>query len=205
MEITLDGGYKDDNSTLHNHVTFGKRFDGATLFALDENPHAEVPTQFQLLTIAATITKFGALTMPVPLGVLLKLNINDIDELIKAHNQFMAEGVGERKVEFISDSEVKLAFGYEDNGIIYNRVKFGNRLIGYDRVAADLTGFAPLRREYFLIGRQMTSFTSGDGQYKLDCPIGIEVFEKLDAEDFMTVRVAAVKWRQSFRRSVEAV
>jgi hypothetical protein len=201
MEITLDDGYTDGRGALHKQVTFGKRYDGATLFALNESPTSEIPTQYQLSIVAATITKFGTMTMPVPLDVLLKLYEDDIQALVKAHNQFMADGVGERKVEFVSDSEVKLAFGYEDNGIIYNRVKFGNRLRGLDQVAADNTGFESLRREYFLIGRRIESFTSDDGTFKLDCPVAIEVFEKLDAEDFVTVRIAATRWRQSFRRS----
>lgn len=205
MEIVLTGGYtqtqQDKKDVLHNHVTFDKRLDGASLFAMDENPASEIQTQAMLLTIAATITKFGTLPMPVPLEVLLKLNINDIQALRNAHNKFMAEGVGEREVEFPSDSEVKLAFGYTDNGVTYTHVKFGVRLTGYDLVAADDAGYREgvMRREYFLIGRELKSISTDDGQYKLDGPFDLSLFEKLDGEDFVSMRIAATRWRGSFR------
>jgi hypothetical protein len=202
MEIVLDGGgYIDSKGVRHNHVTFDKRLDGAALFAIDESPMAAVSTQLQLMTVAATITKFGTLMLPVPLDVLLKLDIEDIKALRKAHNKFMADGVGERQVEFPSNSEVKLAFGYQDNGVTYTRCTFGVRLNGYDLVAADKEGHAEgtMRREYFLIGREITGISTDDGQHKLAGPFDVSLFAKLDVEDFMSLRIAATRWRESFR------
>lgn len=205
MDIELVEGYTDTEQVTHRKVTFGKRLDGATLFAIDDSPESAIPTQFKLLAVRATITAFGTLTMPVALQTLLKLDAEDIKALIAAHNKFMAEGLGGRKPEFISDSEVKLAFGYEANGITYNRVEFGKRLNGYDLVEADMTGFSQLRREYFLIGRQIVRLLTDDKKHTLDGSAEIQTFEKLDAEDFVTLRVAAEKWRQSFRRGNDSV
>lgn len=213
MKITLDCGYtsykgKDDTTgECHREVTFGQRYDGAAMFAIDDDPQSAVSTQFQLLTVRATITAFGTLPMPVPLDVLLKLDMLEIEDLIKAHNQYMAETIGERKVEYPSNSEVFLAFGYRANGHIYDRVTFGKRLNGYDRVAADTSGHkqSSLRRQYFLIGREITRLSTRDGQYTLDGPFGLEMVEKLDAEDVVALGVAATLWRESFRASRDAV
>lgn len=205
MDIELIDGYTDADQVTHRKVTFGKRLDGTMLFAIDDSPESAIPTQFQLLAVRATITAFGTLTMPVALDALLKLDADDIKALIDAHNKFMAEGLNGHKPEFISDSEVKLAFGYEANGITYNRIEFGKRLNGYDLVDADKTGFNQLRREYFLIGRQIIRLATDDKKHTLDGPAEVQMFEKLDAEDFVTVRVAAIKWRQSFRSRNDAV
>jgi hypothetical protein len=205
MDIELIEGYTDPDQATHRKVTFGKRLDGGTLMAIDDDPQSAFPTQFKLLAVRATITAFGTLPMPVPLEVLLKLDAEDIKALIAAHNKFMAEGLGERKTEFVSDSVVKLAFGYEAGGLVYNRWEFGTRLKGYDLVEADKTGFGQLRREYFLIGREIVRLSTDDGKYTLDGSVEIQTVEKLDAEDFVNLRIAALRWRESFRASNRAV
>jgi hypothetical protein len=205
MDIALTEGYKDPQGLEHRNVTFGKRLDGATLFSIDEDPQSDIQTQFQLLTLRATITAFGTLTMPVTLDALLKLDGVDIDDLVKAHNKFMAEGLDGRQFTFVSDSEATLAIGYTPNSLTYTKVIFGKRLNGYDRVEADKTGFATLRHEYFLIGREIARLETADGQHTLDGPFGIEMFEKLDGYDFAMMRVAAVRWRESFRASKQKV
>jgi phage FluMu protein gp41 len=199
MNITLTEGYTDSKGVTHRDVTFGKRYDGATMFALDEDPQGDIPTQYQLLIVRTTITAFGMLSMPATLEQLLKLDTTDIRDLVDAHNKFMVESLEGRAPEFISESKVKLALGYESNGVVYNIVEFGNRLNGYDWVEADKTGFKSLRREYFLIGREITKLSTEDGKLSLDGPAEVQIFEKLDAEDFVTMRVAAVRWRESFR------
>jgi len=205
MDIVLEAGYTDPQKVEHRNVTLGKRLNGATLFALDEDPRSDIPTQFQLLTVRSTITAFGSLDMPVQLEVLLKLDGTEIDDLISAHNKFMAEGLEGRAPEILSDNQVKLAFGYESEGLTYTRVEFGHRLNGYDRVEADKTGYKTLKREYLLIGREITKLSTDDGQYTLDGPVEIQMFEKLDGVDFVTLRVAAIRWRESFRAINRAV
>lgn len=205
MELVLSKGYKDKQGVVHRDVTFGKRYTGATLLAIDTDPQGDIPTQFKLLVARATITKFGTLPMPVPLDVLLKLNRLEITALMNAHNKFMQESLSGRKNEYTSDSEMVLAFGYEDNGRTYNRVRFGTYLNGYDEIAADQNGYQGLHREYFLIGRQITSLSTLDGEHKLDGPFELEMFKQLDAEDFIGLGVAATIWQESFRGEGDAL
>ncbi len=95
----------------------------------------------------------------------------DIEGLINAHEMFLAMGTNGRTWETLSDSEVRLAVGYELDGVTYNLVKMGNRLTGLDLVAADKEGFQELKRQCFLIGRQIASISTEDKTGEIMCPI----------------------------------
>lgn len=186
-------------------VTFGKRLTGGDLMRLDEDPQSDIPTQHQLLILRAGITGFGSLPIPVPLTTLLALDSVDIDDLVTAANAFDERGLDGRAPEFVSDSEVRLAIGFESNGLVYNHVRFGRRVTGNDLVAADKKGFKGLRRECFLMGREIASLETNAGGHSLDGPVEMQVFEQLDGGDIVTLRQASQIWRDSFRRSGGAV
>jgi hypothetical protein len=206
--------YTIELSVSGTRVTFGKRLRGIDLFNIDADPQSNIPTQNQLLIVRAAITEFGALKLsdqqgkflPVALTVLLALDTVDIDDLIAGYNEFLAQGLEGRAAKFVSASEVKLALGYERDGIVYTSVTFGNRLTGLDRVQADRDGYAlGIKRECFLIGKETVRLSSADNAAVIEGPIGIEVFEQLDNDDVLTLTKAAVKWRDSFRKSGRGV
>lgn len=72
---------KTKKEAFHSKVTFGKRLMVKDLIALDNDPQAQNPTQYQDLVRRKMITKFGSLTMPVALNVLLGLDVIDRDDL----------------------------------------------------------------------------------------------------------------------------
>lgn len=198
-------GSRGEEAVRHTRVVFGKRLTGAVLMAIHDDPQSNIPTQHQLMLLRGGITQFGELPIPVLLTVLLALDSIDIEDLVAANDRYLALTQEGRAPEFVSDSEVKLAFGFEDNGLVYNRVRFGRRVVGRDLVDAEKKGYAELRRECYLIGREVERLTTEDGAHVLDGPIELQVFEQLDAYDITTLRAASMGWRDSFRKSRKGV
>src|SRR5438128_2150481 len=83
-------GRRNQKDTLHRSVSFGKRINGKTLFAIDADPQSDIPTQYADLLMRASIVKFGTLKMPVSLGVLLGLDSVDREALSDAFAVFTA-------------------------------------------------------------------------------------------------------------------
>lgn len=203
--IELEIGHFDGKGVRHTRVTFGKRLRGRELFEMDADQQSDIPTQHQLMIYRGAITEFGTLPIPVPLTTLLKLDVVDLDALMAAYDEFLSVGTEGRIAKSISESEIKLALGYENNGIIYDHVIFGNRLTGMDLVAAEKESLDGLRRECFLIGRQIKRLSSDDGAHTLDGPIELQIFEKLDGSDIVAMRAASLVWRRSFRSQREKI
>lgn len=201
IEIHLSGGYKDTKGVLHQRVVFGRRPTGRELFAIDSDPQAGLSTQYNDLIMRVSITAFGGLTMPVVLKALLTLDACDRDELNEAYEKFISESLGDRKVDFPSDEMVKLAFGYESNGLVYDLVTFGRMTNGYDLLEADRLGLDRTQRACFVIGKQITKLSQSEGSSVLDGPVALNIFEKLDAIDIHALQVGAAKWKEFFRRS----
>lgn len=198
LELTI--GHTDLKKVTHTRVTFGQRINGKRLFAIDEDPQSSITTQYQDLLLRAAITEFGSLKMPVALSVLLSLDSIDRDDLNNAFNRFSTENLGERQVDYLADNLLRLAFGYEANGLIYDLVEFGSRLTGMDEVEADRKKLTGIRRVCFLAGKQVIRLSQSDGQSALEGPIPLDYFERLDAVDIQAIRVASEVWRNSFRR-----
>lgn len=185
----------------HTRVTFGKRLTGADLMRIHDDPQSNVPTQHQLLLLRAGITQFGSLPMPVTLLALLSLDSVDIEDLVAGNNQFLSNTQEGREAEFVSDSEVKLPFGFQSESITYNRVHFGRRVTGMDMVQAEKKGYDNLRGECYLIGREIERLSTEDSAHSLDGPVELQVFEALDGHDIAILRAASSGWRDSFRKS----
>jgi len=199
IQVNLTRGYTDEKGQVHQLVVIGKRLTGAALMAASESPEAALSTQHELLILRAGITQFGTLPIPPPLKAFLPLGETEIDDLVEAHNRFLAESLDGKLPEFLSESELKLAIGYDLNGLIYNRVRFSKWITGFDMVEADRKGLLGLRRELFFIGRQIDRLSSEDGNAELPGPIGLDVFARLDGVDIVAMRGAAIRWRESFR------
>lgn len=202
--VTLVIGY-DDGKTIHRDVELSRRLLGADLFAIDENPQSNLTTNHELMILAKSITKFGALRMPVPLTVLLSLDSIDRDDLLEAYNELEAEGAEGRGSEIVSDSKVRLADGIEIGGVRYDVVEFGLRIRGYDYAEADKQQLGGARKAFFLVGRQVSRLSQSDGEVAIDGPLGLELLEQFFARDLYAMRSASELWRQSFRRSGKTV
>jgi phage FluMu protein gp41 len=198
--VELAGGYKDKKEVVHRAVAFAHRITAKDLFALDEDPRATIPTQYNDLLLSRAITKFGELKIPIAATVLLDLDSVDREDLVEGHNVFSALSAEGHNAEFLPDHNVRLGWGFKINGLEYRRVAFGRRVTGRDEVDADRAGLKPgVRRLCFLIGRQIQKISTQDSSSEIDGPVSLSEFESLDGADVATLRGAAELWRQSFR------
>lgn len=205
INITLARGYTDADGKEHREVTIGRRLTGRDMFALDDSPLAEIATQRHSLIVSKGITKFGSLSIPVSLKTLLSLTRTDREDLIGTYNRFALESAGERQPEFLPGNKVRLAFGFNIGGILYDMAEFGNEITGYDEVDGDKLGLTGLSHACFLIGREITRLSQSDGTAVLEGRVELESFEELDAADIANLQIAAALWRDSFRAPREKV
>jgi hypothetical protein len=196
--VTLIFGYNDGNQT-HTEVVFSHRLTGADLLRISDDEMSEKTTQFNLMMQQAAITKFGSLSMPVPMTVLLSLKSPDRQELNKAHNKFLKKTSQGHRSEVISDAKVRLGYGFQIDGATYDVVEFGNLLSGYDELEAD--EMERWRRACFLQGKQISKLSQSNGQAVRLGPVELEHFDKLDGGDIFVLEAAATRFQDSFRRT----
>lgn len=207
--IELIEGYKTTDPATgqeikHTTVTFGRRVTAKDLMSLDNDPQSANQTQYNDLIRRKMITKFGTLKMPVALNVLLSLDSIDRDDLAFAADRFLRESRGERTFEYLDNHTVKLPFGFDIDGTIYNVVRFGNRITGRDNVEADGYGNG-VTRLCFTIGKQIAEISTEDNTASIKGTVELEHFDSLDSEDITILQVGSELWRQSFRHKRKAV
>lgn len=199
-KIELITGYTDKKGVTHREVVFGKRLTTLDLIALDTDPQAQDPTQYNDLIRRKMITKFGGLSVPVGLNVLLSLDMIDREDLDRAADAFMAESRDGRTGETRDGNIVKLRFGFDIDGTMYDIAQFGALTTGRDEVEANKLSLEGVGRECLMIGRQIIALRTEDGTVAdLAGPVALKAFEKLDAEDLQLLRIGARFWRVSFR------
>lgn len=194
--VTLIFGYKDGNTT-HKEVVFSHRLTGADLLRISDDEMSEKTTQFNLMMQQAAITKFGSLSMPVPMTVLLSLKSPDRQELNRAHNKFLTATSKGHKSEVISASKIRLGFGFKIDGVTFDVVEFGNLLSGYDELEAD--EMERWRRACYLQGKQISKLSQSTGPAIRLGAVELEHFDTLDGSDIFVLEAAASKWQDSFR------
>lgn len=194
--IELAFGYTDKDGKTHKKVTFGKRPKVRDFILLDTNPQAQSPTQYEQLVKRLMITEFGTLTMPVMLPVLVKLDTADNDRLTTATDNFLQISREERQGELLPDNEVRLIFGIEIDGVIYDIAKFGNRLTVADNVEADNLKLGNgVARTAFQIGKQICELRHSESGLKIQGQVTVENLSGMDSEDFNLLRLAAEFFR----------
>jgi hypothetical protein len=198
--IALFTGYTDKEGKTHKSATFGRRLTGNDLFNMNEDDDFGQRTKSQLMIMAAAITQFGGLPIPAPLTVLLSLNRADRLHLTRGYNRFLELSATGRKVDETHDpATVKLAFGFERVGTLYDVAKFGNLVDGYTEVEADK--FQGWRRTCFLLGKEIAELSQSDGQETVKGPIPLEMFGMLDASDIFALTATEVLWLDSMQTS----
>lgn len=201
LTTTLLFGYTDRGGTLHRDVTFGRRLSGREFFLIDQDGQNKSSSQYSDLIVRHAITAFGTLRMPVGQNILLGLNRTDREFLVEEHGRVMDESMDGRSSEVLSDSAVRLAFGFERDGQVYDVIEFGNHSTGNDEVAAHRQKLIGVKRECYLAGMQVSRMSSSEGAGEITGPMELSIFDQLDASDITPILEGAARWRDSFRQT----
>lgn len=210
LTIELKTGYTDNEGVTHKTVTFGRHITLEDMFQLDESPLNNSETDRALLSVSRSVTSFGTLPKSETLFLAAFLELNEFDavDLMEGFGKFSDQRNEGRIPDVTSESEIILSVGLEKDGVIYRRVRFGRQITVRDMADADRAGAEDegLKRQCFLIGRQIASIATEDGSKEIKAPIGLDLLSGLDAAtDLPTLRYASLRWRDSFRRQREKV
>jgi hypothetical protein len=204
-KITLQFGYTDKKGNVHKDVVFGKRLTVQDIVQIEGDPRSKNPTNYLDLIARASIVKFGSLKCPPLLDVLLDLNSIDREDIFVGMSSYLEQSKPTKEIDYTDDHKVLLNFGFAIGDSCYDIVEFGKLTTGRDEVEADRLKLTGVARECFMIDRQIKSISTTDGSANVELPLGMEMFEALDAEDFNMLRNGARAWRLSFRIGREAV
>lgn len=194
--IELTYGYTDKKGVTHKDVTFGYRVTVGDLVMLDNNPMAQNQTQREQLVRRQMITKFGTLSLPVPLNVLAALDTMDDDRMRIGADHYLQITRDGRQAEYRNNDEVKLIFGVEIDGVRYDVVKFGRRLTVADNIEADNRNLGNgIARICFQICKQIVELSDSETGIKLEGPIESEKLSGMDSEDLQVLRFAGEFFR----------
>lgn len=207
--VTLPNGHvppEGEDREPQKRVVFGRRPTGTDLMKIAEDAQSQLDTNYELMLTAACITEFGGLQTPVPLGVLLALKRHDRRALLKGRNTYLEKSLGSRTVEALSDEGVRLAYGLQAGGQVYELVKFGNELTGLQEVEVEAKGFEGWRRVAALMALEIKQLAQpGEGGATFSGPFDLAMFEQADWLDLIAMGEARDRWINSFRVLDESV
>lgn len=195
-QVILDVGYTDSKKNTHRKLTFGHRPLGRDLFEVERLSRNEADNIAALFKAAAV--RFGELNH-VSLNAFLSLDLLDRELVDEGYQIFLRASREGRAAEFIDAATVKLAFGYVRDGITYNRVTFGNMTTGWDEVNAERRSHLAIERSCYLLGCEITSFSSEDGSQVLETPLAMSIFAELDMDDILALKEASDRWQEHLR------
>lgn len=200
--IELEYGYQDkENPELaHRRVEFSHRPTGGDFMKAMEETDGANP-EYLFVLMQAAISKFGDLTMPVPMTVLLSLNWIDQEDLQSAFFEFLGDTGSKQEAKILETGKVQLGFGIKRaDGTNFDIVEFGKILNGYDQIQIRKDANSEFERNVLTIGREVSRMASADGSRKTDeCPT-LDELKSLDWEDFVILQQAVNEWRDSFRK-----
>src|SRR5947209_9308502 len=178
--VALEHGFIDDKQVTHKEIIFGHRINGYDLINVDKISDYMGRSFAKPLYLTAAITKFGELPQSKFLDALLSLDDLEFEQVTSAFDDFLnLQGV---KPEPLNESSIKLAFGVEVAGVVYDTVTFGNPLLGWDLIKADKLKVSDVERAYYLVGLQVSKLATSDAQREASGPLSLESFYTMDAE-----------------------
>lgn len=196
ITINLPIGYTDKEGNHHTSVTIGRAATGGDLLMIDLALQGQSEMAYTLQLLCIAITRFGSLPMPVSSGMLLSLDSINLEDLIAAYNTFY-ESCGNPIIE---QSSVKLVFGLEIGGVIFDMVELSDRATGEDAVEAERCGFYGTAGFCFVAGRQVSRLWQSEGDRVIEGQLSFIHLTELDGIDMLAIMTASKLWRKSIRR-----
>jgi hypothetical protein len=200
VKVTLEVGHTDKGEVNHKDVTIGSLLKGGDLFLIEMNMryrNEKGETLFNVLALERAITKFGDLPIPVSRGVLLDLDSIDLEDLVEAYNNFVGQH-GEPQP--LSSNSLKLVYGYEVNGDVFDVVEFGRVLTGRDVVDAEKSEReSASRMRCFLAGREIVRLRQSNGEKVVEGLLDVRAFDDLAGIDVLAILSHSELWMLSVR------
>lgn len=202
-KFNLKFGYpdKENPEIIHREVVINRRPTGADFFRAveDGTDDGAANTRINLSLIKAAITKFGDITMPVPVTVLFSLNEIDEGKLNDEYLLYLLATQPETEQMILEDQRAQLAFGIERDGVKYQIVEFGNLLTGYDRMKIQ----SETQNEWIFqakkMAREVVKISTLDGVQFVAGELTFEEIEAMDATDLIVLRETEARFLNSFR------
>ncbi len=193
----LPFGYQDkeDGGKVHKRVVIGKRPVAKDFFFDTSNSNV----QFDAMLHAASIVEFGDMKMPVPLTVLLSLNRIDREKIASEVMQYMGETIGKREAKILEPGKVKLAIGIKCDEQVYDVIKFGTLLTGYDEIEIEKTGATGWQKHLMTIAKEIVLLSHNQSGLERNNEVNIEEIENLDFFDLAILKEVEEAWLDSFR------
>lgn len=203
QKFNLKFGYQDKENPeiFHREVVIARRPTGADFFKAveDGTDDRAANTRINLALIASAISKFGSMTMPVPITALFELNEIDEDKLNDEYLLFLVATQPETEQKILEGSCAQLAFGVERDGVKYHVIEFGRLLNGYDRMEIQSVAQNDWIFEAKKIAREVVKISTLDGKKSVDGELTFEEIEAMDATDYLVLRECEAQWLNSFR------
>lgn len=202
-KFNLKFGYPDkENAEIyHREVIISRRPTVADFFKAveDGTDDKAANTRINLALIKSAISKFGDLTMPVPITVLFELNEIDEEKLNDEYLLFLIASQPETEQKITDATRLQLAFGIERGGVKYHIVEFGKLLNGYDRMEIQSDALNGWLFQAKKIAREVVKISTLDEAQSSPGALAFEEIEAMDATDYLVMREAEGVWLNSFR------
>lgn len=202
-KFNLKFGYRDKETPeiVHREVEISCRPTGADFFKAveDGTDDGAANTRINLSLIKSAITKFGDITMPVPVTVLFSLNEIDEEKLNDEYLLFLVATQPETEQKILEDNRAQLSFGIERDGVKYQIVEFGNLLNGYDRMKIQSETQDEWVFQAKKMAREVVKISTLDGAHSVDDELTFEEVEAMDVTDLLVLRETEARWLNSFR------
>ena len=125
----------------------------------------------------------------------ISLDSIDFDDLRQAYDTFY-ESCGN---PVIKDSSVKMVFGIEIGGAIFDIAEFSGNATDEDYIEAERRGLVGVAGFCFVAGQQVSRLRQSDGDRTIEGPLNIRQLMRLDSIDLLAIMTASQLWKKSTR------
>lgn len=192
-KIELFNGYTDKKGKIHKQIEISKLIKAGEFFFLEATWGNQSPTTLTAYLLSHAITKFGKLEIPVSTNILLELYKTDLEDLVAIFNSFTEQN---GTPILIDEKTVKLVFGLEKDGTIYDLAEFGKLTTGKDVVEAEMKELSGNREAVFLAGKEIVRLKQSNGDLVLEGELNLETIGELYLIDALGIVEQSKIWNQ---------
>lgn len=203
FELELLEGFADEKGTKHTKVEIGNLTKAGEYFLFESIWEDFSETALNAFLLSRAITKFGTLKTPVSESFLLNLLSTDLEDLGNALNEFTAQN---GTPQLYAQNTIKLIYGIEKDGVVYDLVEFGAHTKGFDEVQKERLNLSGNRGMAFLAGKEIVKLYQSEGEKSLNTGLDLEAFSQMYLIDVIGILEQSKIWNELtyLERKIEA-